>query len=220
MWLLFLLSEVVYAYMNRKEVLELTGALYLSLTYISILVKVLFIYKNKNSLEASMKELNQPVFQVKCEEHFKIASNTNRRYGILYNVCLCLGLQTDFLGIVFPFFSKEKTLLVEGWFPYDWRKPVNYVATYIFQEVVLVWNTLICYAADVFMETSLVQVCVQCQMLCYTLDHLDDFCVRDGVLYETTTQDKLELRKDRDKFSEAMSRNLAVCVEHHRGIMR
>nr|QNH68054.1 odorant receptor 30 [Apriona germarii] len=56
-------------------------------------------------------------------------------------------------------------------------------------------------------------------MLCATLDSLEDFYTRDGVLYEVKLEDKSELKKDREIFSEEMTKNLVVCVQHHKEIM-
>lgn len=217
---MFLLSQIIYINNNRKNVKEIAATLYVTITFISVLSRILTSYIGMNKLKIIVKNLNRPLFQVKCHTHYEIAKGTNQRYKILYDFCLFLGVMTDVFGALFPLFAKEKIILAKAWFPYDWTQPFNYFVTYIFQNVELTWHTIMCFCVDTFTFILLVQVGVQCDMLCYTLNHLDDFCVEDEVLYEISETDKLELRKDMEKFSDAMSKNLVVCIQHHREIVR
>ncbi|XP_023313096.1 uncharacterized protein LOC108903221 [Anoplophora glabripennis] len=218
--LIFISSQVIYMYNSRKSLKEVLAALYITLTFASILARQLTTYKSMNEFKEIIKELNRPLFQVKCQKHYEIADKTTRNQRLLYNICLFLGLSTDIFAAIFPLLANEKVILAKAWFPYDWTKPFNYFMTYIFQNAVLIWHTLVCYSGDMSTFTLLLHIGIQCDILCYTLNHLDDFYFKDGMLHEITPRDKLEFRKDMEKFSQAMAKNLVVCVRHHTEIIK
>lgn len=218
-WVTFLLSQITHIILNIQNVQEITAALNTTITFTVDLIKMLAIYKNMNLIKTLIKELNRPMFQVKFQRHFEIAQDTKRMNKLMFGSCLYLGVQTALFWALVPLLGQEKTTLARGWFPYDWTKSSNFIITYIFQTSVFVWNSFICVNLDTFTSTLLIQIGVQCDILCATLDSLDDFYTEDGVLYEIRLKDKLELRKDRERFSEEMTKNLVVCVQHHREIM-
>ncbi|KAJ8969871.1 hypothetical protein NQ317_011862 [Molorchus minor] len=133
--------------------------------------------------------------------------------------CLYLGLQTDVFWSVVPFIGEELKPLARGSFPYNLHTAKNYLLTYIFQCAVLFWNTVNCSNQDTFTCNLLIQVGLQCDILCATLDSLDKFYVRDGILYENVDQDKSYPRYD-ERFSKTMTENLIVCIKHHKEIIR
>ncbi|XP_018560835.2 odorant receptor 49b-like [Anoplophora glabripennis] len=219
-WMAFLLSEIIYITNNRKNVQEITAALYVTGTFTIDFIQMIFTYKNMNHLKILMKEMNRTLFQVKCREHYRIAENTKRTYNVLFKSCLYLALLTAVFVMIVPLVGKERATSIKGWFPYDWTKPLYFALTYIFQNLVFIWNALICSNFATFTSALLMQVGLQCDLLCCTLDSLDDFYTEDDVLYEISLENKKKLRKDEERFSEAMTKNLVVCIEHHRQIMR
>nr|UTN00955.1 odorant receptor [Semanotus bifasciatus] len=219
-WVAYLLSQITYISTNIQNVSEVTATLFVTITFSMDLIKMLVIYRNMNYIKLLIKNLNNPIFQVKCAKHYEIATNAKTINKILFYYCFCLGWVTDTVWAIVPFLGDEKTTLVRGWFPYDETKPIGFTCTYIFQTVETVWNTMLCLNLDTFTGNLLIQIGLQCDLLCATLESLEDFHVVDGILDQNTVENKLALLKDNNKFSETMLENLIVCITHHREIMR
>ncbi|XP_023313097.1 odorant receptor 30a-like [Anoplophora glabripennis] len=219
-WVQFLLSQIIYIINNRNDVQEVTAVLSVTVTFTINLIQMMFFYKNTNYLKILIKEMNRPLFQVKCQKHYHIAKNTERMYKLMFKSCLYLAILTDALVTVVPLMGKEKKSSIKGWFPYDYTKPLYFILTYIFQKLVFIWNTFICLNTAMTIIGLLTQFGLQCDLLCCTLDSLDDFYTEGNVLYEISLEDKLKLTKDRERFSIEMTKNLVICVEHHRQIIR
>nr|AUF73016.1 odorant receptor [Anoplophora chinensis] len=219
-WVAFLLSQIIYIINNRNDVQEITAALSVTVTFTVDLIVMMFTYKNMNCLKVLIKEMNRPLFQVKCQKHYHIAKNTERMYKLMFKSCLYLAILTDALVTVVPLMGKEKKSSIKGWFPYDYTTPLYFILTYIFQNLVFIWNTFISFNIGMIILALLIQVGLQCDLLCCTLDSLDDFYTEGNVLYEISLEDKLKLTTDRERFSKEMTKNLVICIEHHRQILR
>ncbi|CAH2008633.1 unnamed protein product [Acanthoscelides obtectus] len=79
------------------------------------------------------------------------------------------------------------------------------------------WNTLICLNLDTFYPALAIQVGLQCDILCATLDRLHEFVTVSGQLHHV--DEGLRISPRSLKFSNEMRKNLLVCIKHHQHII-
>ncbi|VEN47008.1 unnamed protein product, partial [Callosobruchus maculatus] len=101
--------------------------------------------------------------------------------------------------------------------PWDWHKYPYFQITYLFQNLVAMWNTLICLNLDTFYPALAIQVGLQCDILCATLNRLHEFVTTDGQLHHV--DERMRIRPRSSDFSNEMRKNLLVCIKHHQHIM-
>ncbi|KAG5893468.1 hypothetical protein JTB14_031246 [Gonioctena quinquepunctata] len=171
-----------------------------------------------DSIKRWLKKLNQPLLQPKCTEHFEIALSTKKFHSRLFRICLYLGIQTYLSYSFIPLLRDESSKLTQGWFPFDWRKSPNYEIIYVFQNFVALWNTLVCLTLDTFSASMISQIGSQCDCLCVTLNHLDTFHLEGGSLLKNDEANVSLLERQHTFFSQMMTNNLIVCIEHYQVI--
>lgn len=218
-WVLFLLSQILYMITNRANVDEITATLYVTVTFGVNLIKMITIYNNMDYLKASLSNSNGPVFKVKTIKQYVIAKNAKKLGNRYFYLCLYFGSQTDLFFACIPIFLEERTTFAKGWFPFDWRISPYYELTYFFQAFAFVLNTFICLNLDSFYASMAIQVGLQCDLLGDTLSHLEDFYADNGLLYRQNKATKFLLKADAEKYSREMTKNLIVCIYHHKTIL-
>lgn len=177
---------------------------------------------NMDLIKELMPKLNQPLFQIKSKKHLKLAKSMEQSNKSLFRICLYFGLQTYIFFSAIPFLSSKKIMLTEGWFPFDWTVSPYYELVYVFQNLVALWNVLICLNMDTFTSGLLMFVGLQCDFLCLVLNAMDDFRFSDGDVTKVFFGDGCYFMdvKDRRDFSTKMCRQLAMCIEHYKEIKR
>ncbi|CAG9817456.1 unnamed protein product [Phaedon cochleariae] len=174
-WTTFLISQFIYIFGSFDNIDELTDVSYVAMTCTIDLIKMLAIYKNMDLIKSLLKKMNKPLFQPKCEEHYVLAMSVKKFHKTLFYFCLYIGLQTYIFFSAIPFLRVGLVPLTQGWFPVDFRYSPNYEIIYIFQNVVILWNTLIFLNLDTFTSGLMMQVGLQCDYLCVTLNSLHKF---------------------------------------------
>uniref|UniRef100_A0A6P7GW78 Uncharacterized protein LOC114343658 n=1 Tax=Diabrotica virgifera virgifera TaxID=50390 RepID=A0A6P7GW78_DIAVI len=217
-FVLFLLSQFIYMYQNIDDVDKIMSVFYLAGPFIVNMFKMLAVYRKFDEIKILMKKLNNTVFQPKCEQHLEIAFNQKKFHKIFFHLCLYLGLQTYLLFYLCFFLNDDMVTPAQGWFPFDYTRSPYFEMVYIFQNAVILWNTVNIVNVDVFCAAFMMQIGMQCDYLCTTLNNLNLFRVKNGTL---TQMDKQDVVKENDAcFSSVMLENLIVCIQHHRDIKR
>ncbi|CAG9858901.1 unnamed protein product [Phyllotreta striolata] len=217
-WILFLLSQFIYMYKNLGNVEEVVSVLFLSGPFIVNLFKMLKIYSNFESIKMLLKNLNNPLFQPNCDKHFECAEKSRKFHRNFFYLCLYLGVQTYLFFLILPFLRKEKMIPTPGWFPFDYNHSPCYEMVFIFQNIVVFWNDIICLNLDTFTSGLLMQIGMQCDFLSHSLNNLSAYRVRNGILVEQNNIAETSLC--RKTFSEIVMENLVVCIQHHKKIKR
>ncbi|KAG5884635.1 hypothetical protein JTB14_035730 [Gonioctena quinquepunctata] len=219
-WVTFIFSQLIFMFTSLSNMDEITSVIYVVGTITIDLIKMLAIYSNMDKIKALLGKLNNPCFQPKCEEHYNLAMKLKKTHSRLFYVCLYFGIQTYFCFSAVPFFHAEKVTLTPGWFPFNWSVPPNYELVYAFQDSVILWNTLICLNLDTFTSGLLMQVGLQCDFLVVTLNNIDKFHARDGVLHQNDESTTVGWKDTPEKFTSEMTKNLIVCIVHYKKIKR
>lgn len=185
-----------------------------------VFIRMLTLYKNIDLVEKLLPTLRQSLFQVKKEQHLKLAKSMQNSNLFLFRLCVYSGLQTYAIYSLIPFLSKERSLLSRGWFPFDWRVSPYYEMVYVFQNFVALWSCLTCFNMDTFTTGLLMFVGLQCDFLCLDLNDMGTSeCDRNELKkIETGTGLMFIDVEDRNFFSRRMCNKLIVCVEHYKEI--
>lgn len=169
-----------------------------------------------------LNNLQQPIFQVKSEEHVRLAKEMEQSMKSVLFIYVYFGLQSYISFSAIPFLSPEKTTLTDGWFPFDWTVSPYYELVYVFQNFVTVLNILICLNMDTFTFGLLMFIGLQCDFLCCVLNSMGDLESADENVEELETSGRRCVVKEKDTklFSREMLKKLIVCIEHYAEIKR
>ncbi|CAH1109475.1 unnamed protein product [Psylliodes chrysocephalus] len=204
---------------NLDNVDELMAVSYLAGPFIVNLFKMLTIYKNMDRIKVLMRKLNDPLFQPNSKKQFEIAMKTKKFHRNFFYLCLYLGVQTYLCFMILPFLREKKTIPTQGWFPFEYDHSPNYEAVYLFQNCVVLWNDIICLNLDTFSSGLLMQISMQCDYLCNSLNNLSSYRAKDGILI-IKEDAGFKMRMASSEFSQAMMENLIICIQHHKKIKR
>lgn len=219
-WIVFIVSEIIYMVINRTNIDEFTATLFLAILLTLILIKMLVLYQNMDSIQSMIADLNRPLFQVKNMKQYHIAEAALKLASNYFYLCLFFGSSTDVFWCLAPFLGKNRTTFEKGWYPFDWHVSPNYEFLYVYQAFVCIMNTLLCLNQDAFYATLTTQISLQCELLCDTLHNLDSYQDKDGLLFEVGMKDKIAMKRNKEKFSTQMTRNIKICITHHRQILK
>ncbi|XP_072377668.1 odorant receptor Or1-like [Diabrotica undecimpunctata] len=215
---LFLLSQFIYMYLNIDDMDEIMAVFYLAGPFIVNICKMLAVYRKFDEIKILMKKLNNTVFQPKCKQHLNIALNLKKFHKRFFYVCLYLGLQTYLLFYLCFFLNEDMVIPTQGWFPFDYTRSPYFEIVYIFQNAVVLFNTVNIVNIDTFCVGLMMQIGMQCDYLCTTLNNLKLFRVINGNLTQVDKQDVV--KEDDASFSRLMLENLIICIQHHRDFKR
>ncbi|KAG5884634.1 hypothetical protein JTB14_035729 [Gonioctena quinquepunctata] len=171
-WMTFILSQLIFMFTSFNDIVEMTSVIYVVGTVTVDLIKMLAIYSNMDLIKPLLKDLNNPYFRPKCDEHMALAMLVKKSHSRLFYVCLYFGIQTYLCFSAVPFFRAKNDTLAPGWFPFNWSSSPNYEIIYAFQNIVILWNTLIFLNLDTFTSGLLMQVGLQCDFLSITLSNI------------------------------------------------
>lgn len=219
-WIVFIVSEVIYMVLNRTDIDEFTATLFLAILLTLILIKMLVLYQNMDRLQAFIADLNRPLFQAKNVKQRHIAEAAQNHASNYFYLCLFSGSTTDVFWCLAPFLGKHRTTFEKGWYPFEWNISPNYELLFTYQAFVCIMNTLLCLNQDAFYATLTTQISLQCDLLCDTLHNLDCYQDKDGLLFEVASEVKLAMKSNKDSFSSQMTKNLKICITHHKQILK
>lgn len=180
------------------------------------------MYRNIDLIRKLLPKLKQPLYQVKSEEHLKLAKSMEKSNLLLFRICLYIVLQTYIIYSVIPFISKEKRMLTKGWFPFDWTVSPYYETVYVFQNVVALWNCFTLCNMDTFTYGLLMFLRLQCDFLCLDLNNMSKLQFMNNKLTEVSTSTAVRFldEEDRRNFSAKICEKLIVCIQHYKEIKR
>lgn len=215
----FLLSQIIYMVIHRADIDEFISTIFVTITFSIILIKMLVLYQNMDRIESIIDNLKRPLFQIKNIKQYNIAKEAKSLAVKYFYVCVFFGTSTDIFWSITPFLGETKTTYEKGWYPYDLHKSLNYKIFYLFQGFSCIMNTFLCLNQGTFYATLAVQVGVQCDLLCDTLNNLESYQVQNNILFEIEEPEKLAITSNKEVFSTEMSKNLIVCILHHKEIL-
>lgn len=216
-WIVFIISEIIYMVINKNNIDEFTATLFLAILLTLILIKMLVLYQNMDRLQLLIADLNRPIFQVKNMKQYHIAQKLANNY---FYLCLFCGSSTDLFWSLAPFLGKNRITFEKRWYPFDWHITPNYQLLYAFQAFVCIMNTLLCLNQDAFYPTLTTQISLQCDLLCDNLYNLDSYQDKDGLLFEIRHEDKIAMKTNKIIFSMQMTKNIKICIMHHKQILK
>nr|XP_023025402.1 odorant receptor 43a-like [Leptinotarsa decemlineata] len=220
LWLLYLMSQAIYVITSLNDIVELTFLLFTGVAYSANFIKTIIMYSNSEVIESWIEKLNQPIFQPKCKEHYNMAQSSKKFYKKLFYTFLYFGVQSSVFFCILPFFRKEKSMVSVGWFPCDWKVSPNYEIIFAFQCSIIFWNTMTCLTLDLFSAGLLIQISLQCDYLIVTLNCLNTCFVENGVLRKRDESSGHLIQRDSKRFSDTITTNLIVCIEHYKEIKK
>lgn len=200
---LFISGHVIFhtvaVYIMRRNLKQLIGALYMSLTETLLLIKILYFIKNSKQLKKLFTTLESDIFQPKNEAQLKLVIPNLNFWIKIHRLFGILVLNTVLLFISLPILSKSVKyyrLPLEAWYPYNTQKAPNYEITYLYQCLSILFRGVASVSIDTCIAALNMYIGTQCDILCDNLKNLN----------KTTENSFLEILKH--------------CVKHHQAILR
>jgi hypothetical protein len=199
----FITGQVIFhtvdVFMVGRDLKNIIGALYMSLTETLLMVKLFSFIKNSRKLKELMRTLDSDAFQPKSAEQTRLVEPELHFWKRVHRAFALLVGNTVFLFISLPILSrstKQHRLPVEAWYPFDTTKSPFYELTYFYQFLSILFRGLSSVSMDTFIAALNTYIGAQCTILCDDLKNL------------------------RDSPDVSFNRKLVECIKHHKLIVR
>ncbi|XP_030755395.1 odorant receptor Or1-like [Sitophilus oryzae] len=156
------------------------------------------------------------IMEVKCRKHFEIGKKAEAFGHSLFFFGILLGLFTQLFWCLKPLFENERTLPTKAWYPYNSSVTPYFEITTGCQTISIAYTIFHIINIDSFAKNLLIAIGAQCDILTYTLEHLNQFETVKGVL--RMKEDSLKLSDQ--KFTRKMKDNLKQCIQHYVEVKR
>jgi hypothetical protein len=153
----FITGQVIFhtvdVFMVGRDLKNIIGALYMSLTETLLMVKLFSFIKNSRKLKELMRTLDSDAFQPKSAEQTRLVEPELHFWKRVHRAFALLVGNTVFLFISLPILSrstKQHRLPVEAWYPFDTTKSPFYELTYFYQFLSILFRGLSSVSMDTF----------------------------------------------------------------------
>lgn len=169
-------SQIINIFFVYSDIDKLISMIFLTSTNILAYFKAVVFVKKINVLQTIFKILREKQYLPDLGQLKRIQSSLtfNKKALRFYASLGCCNLILWTATPIVTGNSKTWTLPFIAWYPFDYKKRINFELTYIYQTVAIWWITLGNVAMDSMFFGILMILSVQCKILCDNLSRLND----------------------------------------------
>lgn len=204
MFSLCLVASVVVYF---KDLEKLTQALFLLLTVLAEIAKVVPFLTKHEELKDMVQALDEVIFKPKIKKHIDFVNGKKKFIKYMFICLMCLYETTVTLFAIFPLFE-EKRRLPFSWYPDNTENFLWYLITYIYQIFGGMYLAGLNGGLDTFISGMMVNITAQLDVL---LEKLENGC---EIYWRGYRQERsLDMEKENEEF-------IKECAIHHEAIIR
>ena len=208
--LIFTFIFIILMVINLFKISNLknaTESLYITLTEIALLTKLIILYKNRKNIMHLIELINHNDFLIKNLNNQKMIKSHEKFLFKIYKLYSFISISAALSAYAVPLFAQIKIFPFPAWYPFNWENNnLIYILLYIYQIIGMTMHCLLNVNNDIFYAYIMFIVHMQLIVLGENLRKLNN-------------KNKKIFIYNENNYNEEFL-HLIKCVKHHRFIIR
>lgn len=181
----FMLLQLISAFSSSTSVEEIAESIFVMLTFIVNLYKVIMFIKNRNEISNLLDQFRLEICRVKNITEERILSYYQAKAKSTYRFRMCLTVGSGATFILMPIINTRKIDLPYEMNLFDVSTPLRFAIAYFFQSVPVIFGIVTDVTLDSFFCACIILTCGQLDLCCHRIitDNKNEESVKNYVYH-------------------------------------